>query len=110
MKKDPATSVQPAPKPVVKKTRRYGYEFYRDNFRRMTVLAIGLVGLDIILVVAMFLVYASFPQRDLYATTRNGLLVKLKQFDSVGQVKSARAAKAANAPAGAAVNVESAYP
>ncbi len=106
MKKDPATSAPPTPKPVVKKTRRYGFEFYRDNFRRMTVLAIGLVGLDIVLVVGMFLVYSSFPQRDLYATTRNGLLVKLRQFDTVGQVKSAKAAKAANAPAGAAANVE----
>lgn len=107
MKKDPAISVQPSPKPVVKKTRRYGYEFYRDNFRRMTVLALGLVGLNIVLVVAMFLVYGSFPQRDLYATTRNGLLVKLKQFDSVDQVKAAKAVKAS---VKAAANVESAYP
>ncbi|MBC3910747.1 MULTISPECIES: hypothetical protein [Undibacterium] len=103
MNKKLAKAVQELPVPVAKKTRRYGFEFYRDNFRRMTVLALGLVGLDIVLVVAMFLVYASFPSRDLYATTRNGLLVKLKQFDNVDQVKASRAAKAA-------VKVESANP
>ena len=113
MKKDPATSSQPAPQSVVKKTKRYGYEFYRDNFRRMTVLALGLVGVNIVLVVAMFLVYGSFPQRDLYATTRNGLLVKLRQFDSVDQVKASKAAKAnmtENVTENATANVVSAHP
>ena len=107
MKKDPAIPVKPPLPPVVKKTRRYGFEFYRDNFRRMTVLALGLIGVNIVLVVAVFLVYGSFPQRDLYATTRNGLLVKLKQFDSVDQVKAANAVKAS---VKATANVESAYP
>lgn len=75
--------------------RNYGYQFYRDNFRRMTVLALILIALNSLLVLAMVFVYTNYPERDLYATTRNGLLVKLRQFDNVDQVAAYKNAKAA---------------
>lgn len=108
MKNTATVPTQPVLKPPAKKKRRYRYEFYRDNFRRMTVMAMGLIVLDVLLVLAMFLVYANFPQRDLYATTRNGLLVRLRQFDSKEQVMAAKAEKLAKAEKAAAKAAEEA--
>lgn len=107
MQKNATVSAQLKPAPPTKRRKRYRYEFYRDNFRRMTVLVMGLVIVDLVLVVAMFLVYSNFPQAELYATTRNGLLVKLRQFDSLSQVLAAKERKTALK---ADANVESMHP
>ncbi len=112
MKKSKSTKQPdlPVSKPTNRKARYFGYEFHRDNFRRMTVLVVGLVIADLALVLAMFIVHANFPQRDLYAATRNGLLVRLRQFDSPAQVLAAQAAKAESAVKKAAEKVESENP
>lgn len=81
-------------RPSEKNQRRFGYEFYRDNFRRMTVLAMILLGLDIVIVLAMIFVFRAQPEQELYATTRNGLLVRLRQFDGVSEIRSFQQAKA----------------
>ncbi len=79
-----------------KKARNYGYEFYRNNFRRMVIGALCLVILDILLVLALFFVFSTQSPPALYATTRSGLLVKLRVFDSLNNaVHEANALKAA---------------
>ncbi len=99
MEKERAAAAGPEAEVRAKTKRHYGYEFYRNNFRRMTVLAMGLVILDVVIVLAMVAVFRTQPEQELYATTRNGLLVHLRQFESVPQIQAFQKAKAAKTSA-----------
>jgi hypothetical protein len=78
MKNTQTSDVSALQTKAVQAVPRYGFEFYRDGFRRLVSVSVVLVILDCLLVFGMYLVYTHYPSPDVYAATRRGMLSKLK--------------------------------